>query len=107
MTPSMLCSLLKVVKTFKVINSQFKESYDQQNGICVAISYEIYENHQRHYEPQPAKTNKMTCVPSKDSDQPGPDHGSCENVSYTICEQQRCRSAYASAQSDQHVCFAA
>ena len=29
---------------------------------------------------------------------------SCENVSYAICEQQRCRSACASAQSDQHLC---
>ena len=28
---------------------------------------------------------------------------SCENVSYAICEQQRCRSACASAQSDQHL----
>ena len=28
----------------------------------------------------------------------------CENVSDTICEQQRCRSACASAQSDQHLC---
>ena len=30
---------------------------------------------------------------------------SCKNVSYTICEQQRCRSACASMQSDQHLCF--
>ena len=30
---------------------------------------------------------------------------SCENVSYDICEQQRCRSACASAQSDQHLCY--
>ena len=30
---------------------------------------------------------------------------SCENVSYAIWEQQRCRSACASAQSDQHLCF--
>ena len=29
---------------------------------------------------------------------------SCENVSYAICEQQRYRSACASAQSDQHLC---
>ena len=29
---------------------------------------------------------------------------SCENVSYAICEQQRCRSACASAQSNQHLC---
>ena len=29
---------------------------------------------------------------------------SCENVSYAISEQQRCRSACASAQSDQHLC---
>ena len=29
---------------------------------------------------------------------------SCKNVSYVICEQQRCRSACASAQSDQHLC---
>ena len=29
---------------------------------------------------------------------------SCENVSYAICEQQRRRSACASAQSDQHLC---
>ena len=29
---------------------------------------------------------------------------SCENVSYVICEQQRCRSACADAQSDQHLC---
>ena len=29
---------------------------------------------------------------------------SCENVSYAICEQQRRRSAYASAQSDQRLC---
>ena len=29
---------------------------------------------------------------------------SCENVSYVICEQQRRRSACASAQSDQHLC---
>ena len=29
---------------------------------------------------------------------------SCENVSYAICEQQRCRSACAIAQSDQHFC---
>ena len=29
---------------------------------------------------------------------------SCENVSYDICKQQRCRSACASAQSDQHLC---
>ena len=29
---------------------------------------------------------------------------SCENVSYAICEQQRCRSACACAQSDQHLC---
>ena len=29
---------------------------------------------------------------------------SCQNVSYAICEQQRCRSACASAQSDQHHC---
>ena len=29
----------------------------------------------------------------------------CENVYYAICEQQRCRSACASAQSDQHLCF--
>ena len=29
---------------------------------------------------------------------------SCENVSYAKCEQQRCRSACASAQSDQHQC---
>ena len=29
---------------------------------------------------------------------------SCENVSYAICEQQRCRLACASAQSDQHLC---
>ena len=29
---------------------------------------------------------------------------SCENVSYGICEQQRYRSACASAQSDQHLC---
>ena len=29
---------------------------------------------------------------------------SCENVSYAICEQQRCRSACASTQSDQHLC---
>ena len=28
---------------------------------------------------------------------------SCENVSYAICKQQRCRSACASAQSDQHL----
>ena len=28
---------------------------------------------------------------------------SCENVSYAICEQQRCRSACAFAQSDQHL----
>ena len=28
---------------------------------------------------------------------------SCENVSYSICEQQRCRLACASAQSDQHL----
>ena len=27
-----------------------------------------------------------------------------ENVSYAICEQPRCRSACASAQSDQHLC---
>ena len=30
---------------------------------------------------------------------------SCENVPYAICEQQRCRSACASTQSDQHFCF--
>ena len=30
---------------------------------------------------------------------------SCENVSYDICEQQRCRSACASVQSDQHLCY--
>ena len=29
---------------------------------------------------------------------------SCKNVSYAICEQQRCRSACAFAQSDQHLC---
>ena len=29
---------------------------------------------------------------------------SCENVSYVICEQQRCRSACESTQSDQHLC---
>ena len=29
---------------------------------------------------------------------------SCKNVSYAICEQQRRRSACASAQSDQHLC---
>ena len=29
---------------------------------------------------------------------------SCKNVSYAICKQQRCRSACASAQSDQHLC---
>ena len=29
---------------------------------------------------------------------------SCENVSYAICEQQKSRSACASAQSDQHLC---
>ena len=29
---------------------------------------------------------------------------SCENVSYDICEQQRCRSACESPQSDQHLC---
>ena len=29
---------------------------------------------------------------------------SCENVSYAICEQQRCRLACASAQSGQHLC---
>ena len=29
---------------------------------------------------------------------------SCENVSFAICEQQRRRSACASAQSDQHLC---
>ena len=29
---------------------------------------------------------------------------SCENVSYAICEQQRCRSVCASAQSYQHLC---
>ena len=29
---------------------------------------------------------------------------SCENISYAICEQQRCRSACASMQSDQHLC---
>ena len=29
---------------------------------------------------------------------------SCENVSYAICEQQRCRSACSFAQSDQHFC---
>ena len=29
---------------------------------------------------------------------------SCENLSYVICEQQRRRSACASAQSDQHLC---
>ena len=29
---------------------------------------------------------------------------SCENVAYAICEQQRYRSACASAQSDQHLC---
>ena len=28
---------------------------------------------------------------------------SCENVFYAICDQQRCRSACASAQSDQHL----
>ena len=32
------------------------------------------------------------------------DARSCENVSYAICEQQRYRSACASAQSDQHHC---
>ena len=31
--------------------------------------------------------------------------GPWENVSYVICEQQRRRSACASAQSDQHLCF--
>ena len=30
--------------------------------------------------------------------------GPWENVSYVICEQQRCRSACASTQSDQHLC---
>ena len=30
---------------------------------------------------------------------------SYENVSYAICEQQRCRSACGFAQSDQHLCF--
>ena len=29
---------------------------------------------------------------------------SCENVSFAIFEQQRCRSACASAQSDRHLC---
>ena len=29
---------------------------------------------------------------------------SCENMSYAICEQQRCRSACTSTQSDQHLC---
>ena len=29
---------------------------------------------------------------------------SCENVSYAICEQQRCSSTCTSAQSDQHLC---
>ena len=29
---------------------------------------------------------------------------SCENRSHAICEQQRSRSAYASTQSDQHLC---
>ena len=29
---------------------------------------------------------------------------SCESMSYATCEQQRCRSACASAQSDQHLC---
>ena len=29
---------------------------------------------------------------------------SCKNVTYTICKQQRCRSACAFAQSDQHLC---
>ena len=31
----------------------------------------------------------------------GPDHA---KTSYVICEQQRCRSASASSQSDQHLC---
>ena len=31
--------------------------------------------------------------------------GPWENVSYVICEQQRRRSAYTSAQSDQRLCF--
>ena len=29
---------------------------------------------------------------------------SCEDVSYALCEQQRCRSACTSTQSDQHLC---
>ena len=29
---------------------------------------------------------------------------SCKNMSYAICEQQRCRSACVSARSDQHLC---
>ena len=38
-------------------------------GIGLPVGYTLVES--RTYEPQHYKTNKMTCAPSEDSDQPG------------------------------------
>ena len=37
---------IAIMSTLKAIKSHFKQSYDKQNLILVAISYEIYETRQ-------------------------------------------------------------
>ena len=37
----------EIISTFKMIKSQLKQTYDQQNLTLMVISYEIYETRQR------------------------------------------------------------
>ena len=46
-------------------------SWRGSNKECTKLKWFTVSNVYRKYEPQNDKTNKMTCAPSKDSDQPG------------------------------------
>ena len=67
------------------------------------------------YEPQPDKTNKLTCAPSKDSDQPGHPPSLIRVfavrvkkrwvLSYPLSTQQRLGSDWADAKADLSICW--
>ena len=57
---------------FCTIQKVYNKSYKRIVCTNVQLNFSLHKNLIEHLnEPQHDKTNKMTCVPSEDSDQPG------------------------------------
>ena len=99
----------------RLVNIRSDEIVDGNPKLTLGLVWTIILHYQvcvlSANEPPHNKTNKVICVPSEDSDQPGPDQSSLIRVfparmkklwvlSYPLNAQQKLRSDWADAQAE-------